>query len=62
MSESVWGIAAIMLTAENVVLGEKPVPVPLYPLQVPYGLVCDFLTSFGVIRCKRSTLSVTEQF
>jgi hypothetical protein len=31
MNESVWGIGGTMLTAESEVLGEKPVPVPLYP-------------------------------
>ena len=26
-----WGVGGTMLTAENEVLGAKPVPVPLYP-------------------------------
>jgi hypothetical protein len=31
LNESVWGVDGIMLIAENEVLGEKPVPIPLFP-------------------------------
>jgi hypothetical protein len=39
--ESAWGIGGIILTKEIEVLGERAVPVPLFPPQISHGFASD---------------------
>jgi hypothetical protein len=44
----VWYYGGIILTGENPELGEKPVPVPFCPPQIPHGLIWSWTWTSAV--------------
>jgi hypothetical protein len=48
------------LTGKTEVLGEKPVPVPLFPPQIPHGLTRDRTRASAVRGRRLNVLSLTR--